>query len=50
VVRRLRPWAVDGGSATDLVPGRKDRLKVRAFIQAVRAAHADTERVKVSIR
>ena len=50
VVRKLRPWAVDAGPFTEIVPGRKDRMKVRALIQAGRAAHADTERVKVTIR
>ncbi len=50
VIRKLRPWAVDAGAFTDAVPGRKDRMKVRALIQAGRAAHADTEKVKVTIR
>ncbi len=38
-IERVRPWAVDvaGGTETD---GRKDHDRVRAFIEAVRAADA----------
>ncbi len=50
VVRRLRPWAIDVCSFTEIVPGRKDRVKVRAFIQACKLAHHDTERIKVRVR
>jgi phosphoribosylanthranilate isomerase len=35
-IRRLRPFAVDVCSGVESEPGRKDREKVRAFIQAVR--------------
>ena len=49
IVRKLRPWAVDAGAWTEIVPGRKDRMKVRAFVQAARAAHADTERIRVKV-
>jgi len=35
-IRRVRPFAVDVAGGVESSPGRKDRGKVRAFIQAVR--------------
>jgi phosphoribosylanthranilate isomerase len=36
-IARVRPWAVDVASGTE-TDGRKDPARVRAFIEAVRAA------------
>ena len=37
-VARLRPWGVDVARGVEDYPGRKDPAKLRAFIEAVRAA------------
>jgi phosphoribosylanthranilate isomerase len=46
LVRDVRPYGVDASSALERAPGRKDHDRVRAFVEAVRAA--DRERPKRS--
>jgi phosphoribosylanthranilate isomerase len=36
-IARVHPFAVDTASGTELLPGRKDPEKVRAFVEAVRS-------------
>lgn len=38
LIRRVRPFGVDVCSATESAPGKKDRGRLRAFVEAVRKA------------
>ena len=45
-VRRLQPAGVDAASGLEQAPGRKDASKVRDFVQAARAAAAQSDPVR----
>ncbi len=50
MVRRVRPWGVDTCRGTEKSPGVKDRAKLRDFVQAARAAHKETTKIRVRTR
>ena len=44
-IRRVRPWAVDVSSGVEWLPGVKNRLRIAAFVVAVRFAEAEINRL-----
>lgn len=42
-IHTVRPWGVDVASGVELHPGRKDPVRVHAFIRAARAAFTEVE-------
>ena len=47
-IQRVRPWGVDVASGVESRPGRKDPTRLRAFLNAAKAAGTETARERVS--
>jgi indole-3-glycerol phosphate synthase / phosphoribosylanthranilate isomerase len=41
LIERLHPWGVDAASGLETAPGRKDPVKIEAFVRAVRRPEKD---------
>ncbi len=50
IVRKIRPYGVDVCRGTESEPGKKDRHKIRDFIQASQVAEHETAMIKVKVR
>ncbi|MFN2502714.1 MAG: phosphoribosylanthranilate isomerase [Acidimicrobiales bacterium] len=48
-IARVHPWGVDVASGVEASPGRKDPLKVRAFVRAAKAAAPDPDREETGL-
>lgn len=47
-IQRVRPWGVDVATGVESRPGRKDPARLRAFLNAAKAAGAATARERVA--
>lgn len=47
LIRRVRPFGVDVCSSTESAPGKKDRARIRSFVEAVRTAAKEVPLARV---
>jgi len=48
-VSKVKPWGVDVTSGVEAVPGMKDPMKVKAFVEAAKRAEAEMARSTVNL-